>query len=180
MEPEIKISGETVFCGKIFNIEKDVVRVQNGHLKEREVMKHPGGVVILALNENKIIFVKQYRYGAKDFLSELPAGKFDKPGENPLEAAKRELSEETGYIAEEWKELGFIYTSPAISCEKLYLFLARSLTKGAPHPDNDEFLEISEIEKEKVFNMIISGEITDAKTICAIAKAFGNICSEHC
>ena len=175
MQPEVRISGECVFHGKIFDIEKDIVRVQSGELKEREVMKHPGGVVIVPLHGDKIIFVKQYRYGAKDFLFELPAGKFDFPDEDPLEAAKRELSEETGGYAKDWTYLGFIYTSPAICSEKLHLFLAENIKFKTPHPDKDEFLELYKAETLDVADMILNGDITDAKTICAIAKSLGNI-----
>ena len=103
---------------------------------------------------------------------ELPAGKLDHGNEDILSAAKRELEEETGYTAKKWTSLGFIYTTPAICSEKLYLFYAQDLIAGKPHPDEDEFVEYIEIEKEKVFEMIKSGEIFDAKTISALMRAY--------
>ena len=104
--------------------------------------------------------------------SNFPAGKLDHGNEDILSAAKRELEEETGYHAKTWKSLGFIYSTPAICSEKIYLFFATDLTAGKPHPDDGEFVEYLEIPKDKVFEMVKSGEIFDAKTIAALMRAY--------
>lgn len=163
---------QTVFKGAIFEIHKDKVKIANGEIRNREVIIHSGGVTIAAEHDGKILLVKQYRYGAGTVLYELPAGKLDKQNEDVLSAAKRELEEETGYTAKKWTSLGYIYTTPAICSEKLYLFFAQDLVAGKPHPDEDEFIEYFEIEKEKVFEMIKTGEISDAKTLSALMRAY--------
>lgn len=169
---EKTVESSTVFAGKVFDIHSDKAKIANGEIKGREVVIHSGGVTIVAENNGKIILVKQYRYGAGQILIELPAGKLDHGAEDILSAAKRELEEETGYTAKKWTSLGYIFTTPAICSEKLYLFFAQNLTPGIPHPDEGEFVEFFELEKEKVFEMIKNGEICDAKTICALMRAY--------
>ena len=169
---EKTVESNTVFTGAIFDIHKDTAQIPNGELKNREVVIHSGGVTIEAENDGKIILVKQFRYGAQQIMLELPAGKLDHGNEDVLSAAKRELEEETGYTAKKWTSLGFIYTTPAICSEKLYLFFAQDLTSGTPHPDEGEFVEYLELPKEDVFKMIKDGEIFDAKTICALTRAY--------
>ena len=122
--------------------------------------------------DNKILMVQQYRYATNEALYELPAGKLDKQGEDVLSAAKRELEEETGYNAQNWESLGYIWTSPGFCSEKLYLFKASNLTFKGQHLDEGEILNYLSIEKNKVFNMIKTGEINDAKTICALMRAY--------
>ena len=165
------VESQTVFAGKIFDIHKDKVDVA-GEIKNREVMIHSGGVTIVAEHDGKILLVKQFRYGAQQFLIELPAGKLDHGNEDVLSAAKRELEEETGYKANKWTSLGFVFSTPAICSEKLYLFFAQDLVKGNPHPDEGEFVEYIEVEKDKVFKMIKNGEINDAKTLAALLRAY--------
>lgn len=167
---EKTITSEYVYKGKVIDVKRDEVRISNGHQSTREVVEHTGGVVILALKDDKILTVQQYRYPLKEVSTELPAGKLEK-GENPDLAAKRELEEETGYIANNWKSLGYIYTSPGFCDEKLHLYLAQDLVFTKQNPDEDEILECTEYPKEKVFSMIDSGEICDSKTICAIMRA---------
>ncbi len=169
---EQTIESEVVFNGKVFEIHRDKAKLHNGEINNREVIIHPGGVTILAENNGKILFVKQFRYGAQQIMLELPAGKFDHKGEDYLSAAKRELEEETGFQAKEWKSLGYIFTTPAICTEKIYLFYAKDLIQGKPHPDEGEFVEWFEIPKEDVFRMIKNGEIYDAKTIAAVMRAY--------
>ena len=129
-------------------------------------------LVIVAEKDNKILFVKQFRYATKQALFELPAGKLDKMGEDILSAAKRELEEETGHCAQTWENLGYIWTSPGFCTEKLYLFKATNLTFIGQHLDEGEILDYFSIEKEEVFNMIKNGEINDSKTICALMRAY--------
>ena len=141
---------------------------------KRQVVLHSGGVVIAALKDNNtILLIKQYRYPLKKVNLELPAGKLE-IGENPDEACKRELEEETGYQAKQWQSLGFINTTPGICTEKLYLYLAKDLIFVGEHPDEGEILKCEEYNLSEVFKMINSGEINDAKTICTLFRAFMN------
>ena len=169
---EETVESQTIFQGAVFDIHKDKAKISTGEIKNREVIIHPGGVTIAAEHDGKILLVRQFRYGAGTVLYELPAGKLDKKNEDVLSAAKRELEEETGYTARKWTSLGYIYTTPAICTEKLYLFFAQDLVAGKPHPDDGELIEYCEIEKEKVFEMIKTGEISDGKTLSALMRAY--------
>lgn len=160
------------FDGKFITVSTYDVELSNGRKAIREVVKHPGGVVVVAQkDENTILMVKQYRYPIKQVSLELPAGRLE-IGEDPDLAIKRELEEETGHIAKTWKSLGHIYTTPGICDEKLYLYYATNLTFTKQHPDEGEIIEFYEYKLENVFDMIKSGEISDAKTICALMRAY--------
>lgn len=151
---EKTLKSTKIYKGKVFDITKDDVELSDGYKSIREVVHHTGGVVIVAEKDNKILMVQQYRYPTKEVLYELPAGKLDKLNEDILSAAKRELEEETGHIAKEWKSLGFIWTSPGFCNEKLYLFKATDLDFKGQHLDEGEILDYISIDKDKVFNMI--------------------------
>ena len=168
---EKTLSSEIVYNGRIFDITKDSVALSDGLIREREIIRHPGGVVICAQKDNKILMVKQFRYATKNTQIELPAGRLEY-GEDPLEAAKRELREETGYLANDWKSLGYIFTTFGICDEKLYLFKADNLVFDVPEPDEGEIIDCFEIEINEVHKLIKNGTINDAKTICAITRAF--------
>lgn len=171
MEFEEKtLSSQYVYNGKVIDVKRDKILVSNGHQSTREVVEHTGGVVILALKEDKLLMVKQWRYPIKGVSLELPAGKLEK-GENPDYASKRELEEETGYISDNWKSLGYIYTSPGFCDEKLYLYLASDLKYKQQNPDEDEIIESLEYSISEVFDMIDNGLINDSKTICALFRA---------
>lgn len=167
---EKTLNSKTVYDGKIITVLKDDVEVADGHKSFREVVKHSGGIVVLAIHEDKILFVKQFRYPMKEVLLELPAGKLEY-GENPFEAAKRELEEETGYCADKWTDLGYVYTSPGYSDEKLYLYKAENLHFTQCHPDEGEILQPLEIKIDDAIKMINNGEINDAKTLCAFFRS---------
>ncbi len=169
---EKTLSSEIIYEGKIFTVTRDMAKLSNGNERPRDVVHHNGGVVILAEKGSRILMVKQFRYPAQEALYELPAGKLDKKGEDKLAAAKRELLEETGHIAENWEDMGFIYPSPGFCDEKLYLYKASNLTFEKQQPDENEIIDFFEIELEEAFNMIKTGEIKDAKTICSIMKAY--------
>ena len=169
---EKKINSQEIYSGKVFKITHDEVELCNGYKSFRDVVHHSGGVVIVAEKDEKLLMVQQFRYATNEVLYELPAGKLDKQGEDVLSAAKRELEEETGYNAENWENLGFIWTTPGFCSEKLYLFKASNLTFKGQHLDEGEVLNYISIDKEKVFNMIKTGEINDAKTICALMRAY--------
>lgn len=173
MEFEEKtLNSEILLKGKVVTVKKDDVELSDGSKSFREVIVHPGGVVIVALTkDNNILLVKQYRYPIKCVNFELPAGKLE-TGENPDFAAKRELEEETGYRAKNWKSLGYINTTPGICTEKLYLYLASDLEYVGEHPDEGEIIRCSEHSLQDVYSMINNGEINDAKTICALFRAF--------
>lgn len=171
---EKTLDSKVVYEGKVVTVIRDDVEVADGHKSFREVVLHSGGVVIAALKDNNtILLIKQYRYPLKKVNLELPAGKLE-IGENPDEACKRELEEETGYQAKQWQSLGFINTTPGICTEKLYLYLAKDLEFIGEHPDEGEILKCEEYNLSEVFKMINSGEINDAKTICTLFRAFIN------
>lgn len=171
---EKTLDSKVVYEGKVVTVIRDDVEVADGHKSFREVVLHSGGVVVAALKDNDtILLIKQYRYPLKKVNLELPAGKLE-IGENPDEACKRELEEETGYQAKQWQSLGFINTTPGICTEKLYLYLAKDLEFIGEHPDEGEILKCEEYNLSEVFKMINSGEINDAKTICTLFRAFIN------
>ena len=168
---EKPIEKTTVFTGKIINVRVDRVQLCNGSIHTREVAEHSGGVCIAAVDDEKnVLMVTQYRYPVEMQLLELPAGKLEK-GEQPLEAAVRELSEETGYTAGKIVPLGEFYPTPGFCNEKLYLYLATDLTPGQSHPDEDEFLTVSRIKLDTLVDMIMNNEIIDGKTIAGVLKA---------
>lgn len=159
------------YKGIIVDVQADMVWLPNESVTMREVVRHPGGVCVAAIDDDgKVSMVRQYRYPLGKALLELPAGKLER-GEEPLSAAKRELSEETGLEADTWVELGPIYTSPGFSTEKLYLYLAFDLRQGQAHPDPGEFLEIKKVSLARLFKMIDSGAIQDAKTVVGLLRA---------
>ena len=172
MFEEKALSEKKVFEGKCIDVSTFDVLLTDGNKSYREVVKHPGGVVVVALkDEDTILMVKQFRFPLQKELLELPAGRLE-VGENPDDAIKRELLEETGYEAKEWKSLGFIYTTPGICTEKLYLYMAKDLTFKEQNLDEDEFLSVYEYKLSEVLQMIKDGRINDSKTVCALTRAF--------
>ena len=167
---EKTLTSEYVYNGKVLDVKRDKIRVANGNLSEREVVEHPGGGVILAIRNNNALTVKQYRYPLKATSVEIPAGRLEK-GENPDSAAKRELEEETGYIANEWNYLGYIYTTPGFCNEKLHLYLAQDLEYKKQNPDENEIIECIEYPIKDLYKMAENCEIFDSKTICALLRA---------
>jgi len=162
---------EIIYSGKIITLRVDDALLPNGKTALREVVEHPGGVCVAALtDENELLFVRQFRYPYQEIVLELPAGKLD-GGEDPLEAGKRELMEETGAAAETYRPMGKLYPSPGYCGEVIHLFLATGLTFGDARPDEDEFLECERIPLEKAVEMVMNGEICDAKTIALVLKA---------
>jgi ADP-ribose pyrophosphatase len=160
---------ETLFHGKVFDLRVDNIEYNSGNTGIREVAVHPGGAVVVPLKDDgKIILVKQYRYPFKKTMVEVPAGKLDE-NEDPYLCAKRELEEETGYTAKEVVKLGSINTTPGFCTEELHIFLARGLKEGDhKREEGEEEMEVMELPLNEVEEMIISGEITDSKTICGI------------
>ena len=168
---EKTVSTEEIFNGRIIRLRVDQVEMLGGNLASREIVEHPGGVGIVAITDNdEIIMVKQFRKPLEKAIYEVPAGKLDK-GEDHRLCGIRELSEETGYTAESFEYLGYMYPSPGFADELTHLYLATGLTPGEAHLDPDEYLDIEYIKTSKVVDMIMNNEINDAKTIFGVFKA---------
>lgn len=169
---EKTLSEEYIYQGRIIKVRRDEVELPNGHKSVREVVEHSGGVCVLPLTDKEeVIFVRQFRYPYKEVILEIPAGKRDHGEESPLECGKRELAEETGAKAAKYINLGELYPSPGYCGEVIYMFLATGLTFGDTNPDEDEFLNVEKIPFDKALDMVLSGEIKDSKTQCALLKA---------
>ncbi len=167
---EKTLSVTPIFEGKIIHVHRDIVELPNGNEAFREVVAHPGGVMVAPLLENgNLIFVKQYRYPYHQVVLELPAGKLEK-GEAPYAAGLRELGEEVGATAQKVQSLGKLYPTPGYCGETIHLYVATGLTLGEQHPDEDEFLEKVEIPLDEAVEMVMRGEIMDAKTIAGVMK----------
>lgn len=168
---EKQITTETVYIGRIVNVRNDIAEIKNGKLVPREVVEHPGGVAVVAVNDHGyVMMVRQYRYPMEEELLEIPAGKLEY-GEDHRDCAMRELSEETGCTAGKLIFLGSIYPSPGFSKEILYIYLATELVDGDMHLDEDEFLSVEAIQMDALVERIMAGEIKDGKTIIGILKA---------
>lgn len=167
---ERKLSSEMKFDGKLIKVTYDIADV-NGKEAWREVVHHPGASAVVAIDENnRIIMEKQFRYALNDYLLEIPAGKLDK-GEDPLVCAKRELEEETGIIASEWISLGTIATSPGFCNEVIHLYVAKGLSKGEIHWDEDEYVEVEHYTFDELLQCIKEETIKDSKTLSALLLA---------
>ncbi len=165
-------TSEDIFDGNILHVKHDTVILPNGDIGDREVIRHRGAVcVIPVLADNKVIVERQYRYPIARVMTEIPAGKLEKGDTDRLEAAKRELKEETGYEAEEWIELGTYLPAAAYCDENISMYMARNLTKGTRNLDADEFLDVYEVPLSELEEMVMKGEIMDGKTQIAILKA---------
>lgn len=168
---EKQLSSEYKFKGRIINLRQDTALLPNGNTATREVVEHPGGVCVAALtDDDELLFVRQWRYPYMEETLEIPAGKRDKKDEDPLECGKRELKEETGAIAKEYIDLHPLYPTPGYINEVIFCFLATGLTFGEQNPDEDEFLDVLRIPLDKAVEMVLSGEIKDAKTQIAVLK----------
>jgi len=166
---ESEIASETVFKGVLLEVRKDRVLLPNGKESAREYIVHPGAVVVLAFLDNgNLLFERQFRYPLRRVFLELPAGKID-PGEPILDTARRELLEETGYVAASWEHLGVMHPCIGYSDERIEIFAARELhLAGEKQLDHNEFLDVIEISPEEAKAAVFRGEISDAKTIAAL------------
>ena len=169
---ETQISSESLYDGVVLHAFRDEVRLPDGSTGVREYLRHLGAACIVPVTEDgKVVVERQYRYAVGQALIEIPAGKLDYKGEDRLEAAKRELREETGYTADRWTDLGNYITAPAFSDESIGMYLAEGLHKGKQDLDEDEFLDVIEVPLSELVEAVMSGRITDAKTQTGILKA---------
>jgi ADP-ribose pyrophosphatase len=168
------LSSKVVLTSRVFRVTSDEVIEPSGVTVRRDIIRHPGSVVILALDESKqepsVLLIRQYRYAANEELWELPAGRIDE-GEDALTAAKRELAEETGYSASEWKPALVYYASPGFLDETMSLFAARDLRKGKASPEEDEFIVCKLVPLSKAVQWVMSGKVHDGKAIAGVLWA---------
>ena len=167
------LSSKTVFHGPVFSVVTEQVKEPDGVRVRRDVVRHPGSIVVLALDDAatarppRVLLERQYRHAAGQRLWELPAGSLE-PGENKLAAAKRELLEETGFTARRWQRALFFYVSPGFLTESMAVFLARDLKKGKAQPEEDERISVRFFPLRQAINMAMTGKIKDAKSLASL------------
>jgi ADP-ribose pyrophosphatase len=165
---ETFVSGEELFAGKMFRVRRDRVRLPDGKTATREYLRHPGAVAVVArLADGQVLLERQHRYALGRDMIEIPAGKLE-PGEPHLQTAKRELLEETGYVAARWTRLGLIHNAIGYSDEAIEIWLAEALEKREATPDEGEFLEVLALPLAEALAMARDGRITDVKTIVGL------------
>jgi ADP-ribose pyrophosphatase len=171
--PAKVVSSLEVFEGPLFRVMRDEIEEPTGKKSTRDVIRHNGSVVILAVDDRKsrkdplVLIERQFRHAAQHYLYEVPAGKMDE-GEDPLEAAKRELKEETGYAAKKWTKLVRYFASPGFLGEWMQVFLAEGLTAGEAEPEEDESFELQFVPLSELLKLIEAGEIHDGKTMISV------------
>lgn len=165
------VSSRTVYRGPVFSVSTDHVLEPGGIKVRRDLVHHSGSIVVLAVDDSRatprVLLERQYRHAAGDYLWELPAGRID-PGENELQAAKRELIEETGYRAAHWRRILKFYASPGFVAETMAVYLATGLRLGEAEPEEDEVIQKRLTPLPTVVQMILNGTIRDAKTISSV------------
>ena len=170
---EIMVQSEEIFDGQVLHLFKDTVELPNGKNATRETIRHIGAVAIVPMTEDgKVIVERQFRYPLNCVITEIPAGKLDCKTENRLAAAKRELEEETGLVAEEWIELGDYIPAAAYCDEVITMYLAKGLHKGDRNLDEDEFFNVQEVDLAELVADVMQGKIRDGKTQVALLKAW--------
>lgn len=165
---EHRLSGSLVFDGKLLKVRSDTVRLPDGGTAEREWIDHPGAVAVIALTDSgELVMERQHRYALGRDMVEIPAGKID-PGEDPLATARRELKEETGYTAGEWRHLATVHIAIGYSNEHIEIFLARGLKQELADLDDEEFVEVFTLPLATALAWVREGRITDAKTVSCL------------
>ncbi len=176
---EKKLESELIFDGKVVHLYKDKVSLPDGKTSFREYVKHLGAVCVVPVtDQNEVLLVRQYRYAVGEALTEIPAGKLDFAEEDPLSAAVRELSEETGAMAKNITSLGIYYGSPAIMGEKIHMYLATGLSFKEQHLDEGEFLDVIKIPLDDAVKQVLDGTLRDGKTQSAILRAAAMLAPE--
>lgn len=162
---ETQLSSKTVYRGGFLEVKQDRVKLPDGNTTVREYLIHPGAVVIIpVLDDGMLVLERQYRYPLRSHFYELPAGKIE-PGEDPLLCAQRELLEETGYVAQNWRYLATAYPCVGYSSERQLFYLAQGLSYQGSNPDDEEFLEVVKVQLATALEWVREGKITDGKTI---------------
>ncbi|MBE6812850.1 MAG: NUDIX hydrolase [Ruminococcaceae bacterium] len=170
---EKQLTSKSVYCGKILDVYVDEVELPNGHTSVREYIKHVGAACVVPVDtDGNVIIEKQFRYPFNAVLTEIPAGKLDSKEEPHLQAALRELKEETGYTAEKMIYLGEYYPTCAYSDETIHMYLATGLQQGEQNLDDDEFVGVEKVPLKTLVDRIMAGEIKDGKTQTALLKAY--------
>ncbi len=171
MPHETVLASRRIYDGHVVSLRVDDVRTPDGQETLREIVEHHGAVALVAIDDDgRVLLVKQYRHAVGRITTEIPAGTLE-PGEDPAAAAPRELEEETGYSAARFERIGGIHPSPGFCTEYIHLFVASGLTRGAPHPEADEHIEVEAVAWDEALRRVRSGEIHDAKSVSALLLA---------
>jgi ADP-ribose pyrophosphatase len=171
MDEAHRIDRRAVFAGRVLHLFVDRVRLPNGNEAELEVLEHPGAAAVVAIDgRGRVLLVRQYRYAAGEWMLEVPAGKLD-PGESPEACARRELVEETGHRAGRLEPLGWIWTTPGFTNEKIWLFRATELVPAEPSLQHDEVLSVETMAWGEAIERAAAGEIHDAKSAIALLRS---------
>lgn len=174
-------SSELLYDGAIVHLYRDTVTLPDGKSAMREVIRHIGAVCVVPVtDENEVILVRQFRYAIGKMMLEIPAGKLNSKDEDPSSAVLRELEEETGYSCRELKFIGDIHTTVGFCDEVIHMYSAQGLTKGAAHPDDDEFIDTVKLPLDEAVEMILNGQLTDGKTQAAILKVYTEQSNRSC
>lgn len=172
---EKTVDSTTYFDGHVIKLKVDTVVLPDGTRATRELVNHPGGVGVIAVdNDENVYMVSQYRKPYEEMVFEIPAGKLNY-GEDPFECGKRELKEEVGVTADNFECLGVYYPTPGFCDEKITLYLATNLQFGSTNPDDDEFLQVEKNKLDDLYDMVMNNEIHDAKTAIAILKTYNKV-----
>ena len=169
----------TLHTGRIFSLMNENYTLDNGVTSDMDFIRHPGAAAMVPmLNNLEVVLIKQYRHAIREFIWEIPAGTLD-AGESPLNCARRELVEETGYSATDWRQLGTITPLPGCSDERIHIFLALDLKPAEQNLDDDEMINVHKMNLSEAMQMILAGEISDGKTISGLFLAFNWLKNSH-
>jgi len=172
-------SHTTLHQGRVFRLVSEKYTLDNGVTSDMDFIQHPGAAAMVPmLNQREVVLIKQYRHALREIIWEIPAGTLD-PGESPVHCARRELIEEIGYSANVWHQLGTITPLPGYTDERIHIFLASELMPAEQDLDADEMLNVDKMELNKAFEMILSGEIQDGKTISGLFLAYNWLKKSH-
>lgn len=167
---EQTLESNLIFDGKVIRVTLDKVLLENGDTAMREIVHHHGGACVMPVTDDEQIYmVRQFRYALGEEMWELPAGKLE-AGEDPFEAAKRELEEECGVTADEYTSLGCLYPTVGYDSEKIHIWLARGLHATRQHLDEDEFLDVHKVPFDQALAMVLDDTIRDSKTVAAVLR----------
>ena len=161
-----------VHDGRIVKLDVEEVRLPNGNVVTLEIIRHRGAAAVVPVDdEGRVVMIRQYRHATSGYLLEVPAGTLDHPGEAPEACALREVEEETGYRAAKLDPLGWIWTTPGFTNERIWLYRATGLTPTRPAHESDEVITVERLPLDEAVKKALSGEITDAKSVCALLRA---------